>query len=336
LPTVTAAPLPTVTLGISPTSGVTPAVFPLLDYSSASYLDDRSTPSTLVLSYANAINRNEYLRAYAYWINPSTYLGTLEAFTSSMTNVSSVQTSLGPISSEGAAGSIYYTVPVLFKYTKKDSSIDRYAACYLLRFPQPGNYGSPPITPLHFDRLTSLLLTGFVSDADGLASACSGADFAGGAANSGAPGGESITDLSSGNYIDNRSGAVEVISSLINAINHKEYVRAYSYWENPSVHPGNYDIYAAGFNDTQAITATFGAVISDAGAGQFHYQIPVAEVVQTTGGTTQTFVGCYTLHISNPGIQGALPFNPLGITTGQFTTVANGTNTTPLLVTACN
>jgi hypothetical protein len=119
-------------------------------------------------------------------------------------------------------------------------------------------------------------------------------------------------------------------------LNRHEYVRAYSYWQNPATTVGNYDNYAAGFNDTGSVTATFGTVSSDAGAGQFHYQIPVAMKVLTTSNTQQTFVGCYTLHLSNPGIQGALPFEPLGITVGKNKLVANNTDVNPLLATACN
>src|SRR5260221_5754909 len=31
------------------------------------YVDDRSTPAALITSFVNAINRQEYLRAYSYW-----------------------------------------------------------------------------------------------------------------------------------------------------------------------------------------------------------------------------------------------------------------------------
>ncbi|MDO9120650.1 MAG: hypothetical protein Q7U31_02610, partial [Anaerolineaceae bacterium] len=68
----------------------------------------------------------------------------------------------------------------------------------------------------------------------------------------------------------------------------------------------------------------------------YYYQVPVAQTVQTTSGTTQIFVGCYTLHLSNPGIQAVMPFEPLGITKGQFALVANDLDTTTLMERACN
>jgi hypothetical protein len=330
IPTDTPASLPTVAVSPSPTVS---ASYP--DYSSTAYLDDRSTPGSLVLSYANALSRHEYLRAYSYWSDPATYLGTLDGFSAMFTDVSSVAVNLGSITSEGAAGSIYMTVPAILTYSRSAGGSDRFSVCFLLRLPQPGNYGAPPITPMHIERGITATLPSGTSDTDGLASACSSPDYSTG----GMPGSPatfaSLADLSAANYIDNRSGTVEVISSLINAINRKEYVRAYSYWENPSVTPGDYNAYASGFNDTQSIIATFGTVKSDAGAGQWYYSIPVAEVVQTTSATTKTYVGCYTLHISNPGIQGTLPFRPLGIREGQFSLVANDADITSLLASAC-
>ncbi|MPM42159.1 hypothetical protein SDC9_88821 [bioreactor metagenome] len=80
----------------------------------------------------------------------------------------------------------------------------------------------------------------------------------------------------------------------------------------------------------------FGTVNVDAGAGQYYYTVPLGMVVKTTTNTTQTFVGCYTLHLSNPGMQGTLPFQPLGITKGSFKQITNGTDLSPLLASACN
>jgi hypothetical protein len=335
-------PLPTATTPATsvPAAMATPTVATapsngLPDYSSNAYLDDRSTPAGLILSFANAINRHEYLRAYSYWVSPNSYLGTLDTFTNSLTNTASESVTFGQIIGEGAAGSVYYTAPAAVLDTLNGGGITKSAVCFILRFPQPGNYGAPPITPMNIDKYTKTTVNATTSDADTIASACSSDDYPAGVPGDAAKV-ESLSDLSSNNYIDNRSGAIEVISSYINALNRHEYVRAYSYWQNPATTVGNYDNYAAGFNDTGSVTATFGTVSSDAGAGQFHYQIPVAMKVLTTSNTQQTFVGCYTLHLSNPGIQGALPFEPLGITVGKNKLVANNTDVNPLLATACN
>jgi hypothetical protein len=330
LPTVTS--LPTDPAAPTATSLVPSSALP--DYSSNAYLDDRSTAAALMLSYVNAINRHEYLRAYSYWLTPSSYLGTLDAFTNAYANVTSELVTMAAISGDGAAGSVYYSFPAVFTDTLSGGSTSKYAGCFVMRLPQPANYGEPPIQPMNIDRGSKTAISASTSDSDALASACSSSDYPTGQTVAGSV--ESLSDLSNSNYIDNRSGALEVISSLLNAINRKEYVRAYSYWENPATTVGNYDNFAAGYNDTGTVTATFGTITSDAGAGQFHYQIPVAMKVITTTNTQQTFVGCYTLHLANPGVQGTLPFQPLAITVGKFKSVSNSTDVTPLLATACN
>jgi hypothetical protein len=327
LPTATSAALPTATTAAAATSS--PSGLP--DYSSAAYLDDRSTAASLILSFTNAINRHEYLRAYSYWPDAAD-LGTLDGFTSSMTNVTNETVALGQVTSEGAAGSVYFTVPAAVTDSLSGGGTTKYGVCYTLRFPQPGNYGAPPIQPLHFNGYTKAVVDASVSDANVISAACT--SVAG--LPSAAAAVENLGDISSTNYIDNRSGAVEVVKSLLNAINRKEYVRAYSYFENPVPVIGTYTAYANGFNDTSAVTSVvFGTVLSDAGAGQYHYQVPLAEYVTHTNSTTHLYVGCYTLHLANPGMQGALPFRALSITTGKLKEYPTGTDVAPLFANAC-
>ena len=335
LPTVTSIPLATATPEVIATATAAPSqsstVIPLPDISSANYLDDRSTPAALILSYVNAINRHEYLRAYAYWSTPDSSLGTLDAFTNSYNSVDSEAITIGPIGSSGAAGSVYYSFPVVIVDSLTGGGSSKYSGCYVLRLPQPANYGEPPIQPMNIYRGSKNPISSSTNDADTLKYACSDADSLPGDTVS--PSVETISDLSANNYIDNRSGAVEVVSSLLNALNKKEYVRAYSYWDSPSF---TYDSYAAGFADTASVTAIFSTVTSDAGAGQYYYQIPVGEKVLTASNKQQTFVGCYTLHLSNPGMQGTLPFQPLAIKTGKFKQVDNSADVASMLTTACN
>ena len=137
------------------------------------------------------------------------------------------------------------------------------------------------------------------------------------------------------NFLDDRSGPIETVSSFLNALNRKQYVRAYSYYQDPAAYPGNFNTYAAGYANTDVITATFGSVLSEGAAGSIYYQVPLAMYVLTTSSSHQTFVGCYTLRLAQPSIQGVPPFQPIGITAGKFTQVSNGTNVTPLLLNAC-
>lgn len=320
--------------GVAPSEAAptqtTPAVSSLPDISAATYLDDRSTPAALMLSYFNAINKHEYLRAYAYYTN-FTDLGTLDQFTAGYESTQSVAVVIGAISGEGAAGSLFYTVPMVLNVTTTANAQQKFAACYVVRLPQPGNYGEPPITPMHIERGTAQPVAADASDADALASACPEPDFPTNA-DAQAASIESLADIGSANYIDNRSDPVAVLSSLFNAINRKEYVRAYSYWQTP---PKDYAAFAAGYASTATVTLQFGTATPDAGAGQIYYTLPVAMQASLTDGTRQTFIACYTLHLSQPGIQATLPFAPLGIKSATVEQVDNGADLTALLAAAC-
>jgi len=327
----TQVPSPT---AASPTETTVPALTPagpgLPDISELVYLDDRSTPAALMLSYFNAINKRSYLQAYSYYSNFSE-LGTLEDFTNRYSDTQSVDVVFGEITSEGAAGSIYFTVPMVLNVTTSSAALHKLAACYVLRLSQPGNYGAPPITPMHIERGTTQPMDTTILDSEALASACPPTDYPTGP-NSQPAGIEDLTDLSSANYIDNRSGPVEVLSSLMNAINRKEYVRAFSYWQDP---PDSYDAFAAGYANTATITAQYGPATPDAGAGQVYYSLPVALQSTLKDGTLQTFIACYTLHLSQPGMQGTVPFEPLGIISGTARQVDNSTDITSMLVPDC-
>jgi hypothetical protein len=171
------------------------------------------------------------------------------------------------------------------------------------------------------------------SDASVLATTCSGYPVGGNPPFSASSNG---LNIDKSNFVDNRSGPIETVSSLLNAINLKQYVRAYSYFQNPATFPGPFDPYAAGYSDTDVITATFGIPHSEGAAGSLYFKVPLAMKVLVKSGSTQTFVGCYTLRLAQPSIQTAPPFQPLAIVTGTFKQVANGTDTNALLPAACN
>ena len=95
------------------------------------YIDDRSDAASLITSLYNAINRNEYGRAYGYFSEPpgksfadyeNGFAGTLR-----------VELGLGEVSAEGSAGSTYYTVPVAIKSINADKSEKIFAGCYTVR-----------------------------------------------------------------------------------------------------------------------------------------------------------------------------------------------------------
>ncbi len=112
-------------------------------------------------------------------------------------------------------------------------------------------------------------------------------------------------------YLDDRSSPRALINSLYNAINTRQYARAWSYFAEPPA--ADLDAYAAGFDDTRKVNLSIGAPISDHAAGNAYWQVPVAIESVADDGSERVFAGCYTLHLANPGIQD-VPFSPLEIT----------------------
>lgn len=112
------------------------------------YLDDRSTPQSLVRSLYNAINRQEYARAYAYFDPPPAE--TLEAFAEGYADTAGVDLVTGTASEEGAAGSIYYALPVAIRARHDDGGEEIFAGCYQLRLIQP-SVQTTPYQPLFIE-----------------------------------------------------------------------------------------------------------------------------------------------------------------------------------------
>ena len=297
------------------------------------YTDDRSTPSQVIVSFYNAIDRQEYSRAYSYYSDPATTLGSFSSFVSGYQNTVSVDLVFGPITGDPGMSQIYYTVPVILKAITKNNVHTDYAACYIVHESNPDVYGAPPISPMSIDRGSATVSSLNDSDPSVLANACSAYPTGG---LQSFPASANSLNIDKSNFVDNRNGPIETVSSLLNSINLKQYVRAYSYYQDPSAYPGAYDPYAAGYANTDTITATFGAVQSEGAAGSLYYKVPLAEVVLSTTNTTQTFIGCYTLRLGQPANQTNPPFQPMGITAGNFKQLTNGTNVTTLLPTACN
>ncbi len=102
VPSITPAPMASATAAASDTPAPTasdtmaPVPFP----ASSNYIDDRSTPSQVIVSLYNAINRQEYLRAYNYWINPATLLGNFNSYANGFQDTASVDLVFGQITGD--------------------------------------------------------------------------------------------------------------------------------------------------------------------------------------------------------------------------------------------
>jgi hypothetical protein len=227
---------------------------------------------------------------------------------------------------EGAAGNLFYNVPVILE-TATTTGPQLFAGCYVLHLSQPANQAEPPFEPLSI-RSGSLEEVPAGGDAQAIMNAaCEGG------AQEVTPEAPPAGDISADYYIDDRSSPVAVLRSLFNAVNRHEYARAYGYWDEGS-EVASFDEFEAGYAETDSVSIQTGTVTADAGAGNLFYRVPTALTVQTTGGETQVFVGCYVLHLSQPAIQGA-PYQPIGIRQADVTEAAAGADIPALLATAC-
>jgi hypothetical protein len=95
--------------------------------------DDRSDPVRLLTAYYNAVNRQEYQRAYGYWESPPR-AQTLAQFTQGYATTKDVLLAVNsPTQFEGAAGSAYTSIPTVLVATHKDGSVHTFAGCYVAR-----------------------------------------------------------------------------------------------------------------------------------------------------------------------------------------------------------
>ena len=117
-------------------------------------------------------------------------------------------------------------------------------------------------------------------------------------------------------YIDDRSSVSAIVRSLYNAVNSKQYARAWSYYGDTKP-AANLQAYAAGYKDTASIELAFGRAESEGAAGSIFYSLPVAIQAASSDGSTKVFAGCYTARLANPQIQDA-NFIPLHIEKGEL------------------
>ena len=115
----------------------------------AKYLDDRSDAASIIRSYYNAINRREYARAWDYFgeMKPS---ADFAAFVKGFEQTERVDVVSGAISSEGAAGSIFFSIPVAIAAFGKDGTEQVFAGCFTARLADQ-QIQEPPFSGLHLE-----------------------------------------------------------------------------------------------------------------------------------------------------------------------------------------
>lgn len=117
-------------------------------------------------------------------------------------------------------------------------------------------------------------------------------------------------------YLDDRSDAAALVRSFYNAVNRREYARAWDYFgeAKPSK---TFDAFAAGYEKTGRVDVVTGAVAAEGAAGSAIYYVPVAISAVDAGGEAKVFAGCYRARLANPQVQG-VPFRPLHLEKGSL------------------
>ncbi|HJW48537.1 MAG TPA: hypothetical protein VJ726_03880 [Candidatus Limnocylindria bacterium] len=318
----------TIACGGSPTAGSGTTAAPSASPTVIAYLDDRSSPEQLIRSYYDAIGRRQHLRAYSYW-EASNSLPSYDAFAKGFADTSAVHVELGIVGGGTAAGQLYWSVPAAVFSTTSGAS-QTFVGCYTLHLSRPEIQAAPPFRGIAIQAAQLTSVSTPAAARSGLTTAC-------GSANAtplpwGAPG----SAIDATHYVDDRSGAEETIRSLYNAVNRKEYARAYSYWEPGASGLSAFTAFAASYANTKSVTLLSRAGASDVGAGQLYFSVPVVLTVAGLDGSATTFSGCYKLHLGSPNAQATPPYQPLGIQSARITQAAAGSNASDLLGSACS
>src|ERR1051325_5742241 len=96
---------------------------------------------------------------------------------------------------------------------------------------------------------------------------------------------------------DDRSDPITTLSSYYEAVNSRDFRRAYGYWESP---PQSYEQFERGFADTNRVRLLIEpSPRLEGAAGSSFAEISTIVVATTRSGNERIFAGCYTLRKSN-------------------------------------
>ncbi|MCB1382303.1 MAG: DUF1176 domain-containing protein [Notoacmeibacter sp.] len=109
-------------------------------------------------------------------------------------------------------------------------------------------------------------------------------------------------------YLDDRSTPGALIESLYNALNAREYARAWSYFETGPAE--SFEAYSQGFSDTTLVRVKTGAPEPDGAAGTTHWKIPAVIEATSGSGAVSVFAGCYDVKLVSPPVQD-VPYRPM-------------------------
>lgn len=114
------------------------------------YLDDRSSPTALVRSLYNAINREEYGRAWSYFGDDKP-AADFNAYAAGYKGTRTVSVVTGSPTTATVAGDTVYGIPVAIDTQAADGTEQAFAGCYTARMKAP-QATAGAFMPLHLER----------------------------------------------------------------------------------------------------------------------------------------------------------------------------------------
>ncbi|HYF61508.1 MAG TPA: hypothetical protein VD886_01760 [Herpetosiphonaceae bacterium] len=240
--------------------------------------EDRSTPELALASYFNAITRQDYARAYAYWEQPPGNAD-LATFAAGFADTAAVRPFVGlPVAVDVGAGNAYAAMPTLLVVRHTDGSIETLQGCYVAHRTNidPGqrdwSLRQAEITPGPLDPAGLVRPAAQCGEVN-----AAGLDFA------------------------DTAAPIATLASYYAAIGRQDYARAYGYWRSA---PDGADeaAFAAGFADTADVRVYVDpAFVNDAAAGGQFSQTAALVVARHGDGSLETLSGCYALSRPNAG-----------------------------------
>jgi hypothetical protein len=135
------------------------------------------------------------------------------------------------------------------------------------------------------------------------------------------------TPASEAERFEDQSNPVGLLASFYNAINTRDYQRAYRYFETP---PGRLEDFTRGYANTENVTLLVEPPTRIEGAaGSLYAEVPTILIAHQRNGRERIFVGCYVVRKSN--ISGG----PWKISRSTISTAPNITNVPALFAQAC-
>ncbi|HWS99851.1 MAG TPA: META domain-containing protein [Pyrinomonadaceae bacterium] len=96
---------------------------------------------------------------------------------------------------------------------------------------------------------------------------------------------------------EDMNSPVALLASFYNAVNAKEYERAYRYWETP---PGRLEDFARGYAETASVQLIIEPpTLIEGAAGSLYSEVPAVIVARQRDGSERIFAGCYVTRKSN-------------------------------------